>query len=205
MFRQDVDASRAAAQRRRVPAVAASSRGPSRLSRLQPMFVTVDPHSGGRARIVREASAPRGLPALPCHKPKTKVRVQGSLLWPEHHSLMHCKAFVAAEWLAKRTNIMVQIAEESRSFLPPKLMLRLSNFLQQFLASGYGPLMETVRKKLEPGLGISHADSEDFVRFVQLARLCTAFTFIQQVSTWMHTALAAATLLLESNHAMQLL
>lgn len=77
---------------------------------------------------------------------------------------------------------LMQVAEESRSALPPKLMLMLREFLQQFLALGYGPLMETIREKLEPGLGVSRLDPEDFLRFVQLARLCTSFTFIQQAS-----------------------
>lgn len=57
----------------------------------------------------------------------------------------------------------------------------LKEYAGQFLAAGYGLLMEGLRRDLEPGLNISRLSEDDFLRFFKLAAFCTAFVRLQQV------------------------
>lgn len=78
-----------------------------------------------------------------------------------------------------------QVKEEKPVRLLPALRSRMKGFTQQFLAQGaYSHLMATVRKELEPGMGISRLSRDSFVQFLQLARACTAFVRVQQVCPW---------------------
>ena len=61
-------------------------------------------------------------------------------------------------------------------------MVRLRQYLDQFLDTSYGLLMGAVRRSLEPGLGLSRLGRDDFLRFLSVARLCTAFVRLKQVT-----------------------
>ena len=61
-------------------------------------------------------------------------------------------------------------------------MVRLRQYVEQFLETSYGLLMGAVRRSLEPGLGVSRLGREDFLRFLSVARLCTAFVRLKQVT-----------------------
>lgn len=79
------------------------------------------------------------------------------------------------------TRVTVQHADEARSRPGQELLLKLQGLLEDFLSCGYGPLMEVVRKQLEPGLSLSRLSPSDFLRFVQLARLCTSYVHQKEV------------------------
>jgi hypothetical protein len=59
--------------------------------------------------------------------------------------------------------------------LSPALSWRLRRYLDALLAQGYSPLMEVVRRELEPGLGTSRLEAPDFRNFLSL--LCTATAY----------------------------
>ena len=62
------------------------------------------------------------------------------------------------------------------------MLARMRGFAQQFLAQGaYGRLMGTIRKDLEPGVGISRLGRDSFLQFLHLGRACTSFLRLQQV------------------------
>ena len=70
---------------------------------------------------------------------------------------------------------MIQAGEPSRSSIHWSTMIQLREYLTQLLEGSYDLLMSTVRKLLEPGLGISRLGRDDFLRFISLAQLCTSF------------------------------
>lgn len=137
------------------------------------------------------------LPSLPCHKPKTKLRVLLFSLTVSFLGIQHC------DWLFLRKLQVVcrpkslfykaaangpcrvcvhwQVEEEKSTRLPSEVMLRLKAFLEQFLGDSYGLLMESMQKFLRQGLEPDGMTAQDFQRFTRLAKLCTAYTFLQQV------------------------
>ena len=62
------------------------------------------------------------------------------------------------------------------------VMIRLRAYLEQLLEGSYELLMATVRKMLEPGMGISRLGREDFMRFLAFSKLCTSFVRQKQVN-----------------------
>lgn len=78
---------------------------------------------------------------------------------------------------------MTQVKEERLTKLSSSLLVHMRGFAQSLLSSGaYGQLMSTIRKDLEPGIGISRLSRESFVHFLALARACTCFLRMQQAS-----------------------
>lgn len=61
-------------------------------------------------------------------------------------------------------------------------MNRLQGYLEQLLEGSYGHLMSTLRKMLEPGLGISRLGRDDYLRYITFSQLCTAFVRQTQAS-----------------------
>ncbi len=62
------------------------------------------------------------------------------------------------------------------------LLWNLRGWADELLSSGgYNVLMETARRELEPGIGISRMDESDFVRFLHLAHLFTAYVHATEV------------------------
>lgn len=61
------------------------------------------------------------------------------------------------------------------------VMIRLRAYLEQLLEGSYELLMATVRRMLEPGMGVSRLGREDFIRFLAFAKLCTSFVRQKQV------------------------
>lgn len=61
------------------------------------------------------------------------------------------------------------------------VLIRLKAYLEQLLEGSYELLMATVRKMLEPGMGISRLGREDFMRFLGFAKICTSFVRQKQV------------------------
>ena len=96
-----------------------------------------------------------------------------------------CASITAAANLLSmllQASAAVQVKEEQPAKLKPALLSRMKCFVQQFLAQGaYSHLMATLRRELEPGVGISRLSRASFVQFLQLARACTAFVRLQQV------------------------
>lgn len=75
----------------------------------------------------------------------------------------------------------MQEAEKERDRLETALVNPMKEFIQQFLAGGYGVLMGNLQKMLAPGLEISRLSREDFINFLEVAGLCTGFVRLKEV------------------------
>lgn len=59
-------------------------------------------------------------------------------------------------------------------------LAQLRAWTDEFLAGGYNPLMEVIRKDAEPGLGISRLSRQEFAKFLRLAAAVTAYVRLRQ-------------------------
>ncbi|KAK9840302.1 hypothetical protein WJX74_007181 [Apatococcus lobatus] len=59
-------------------------------------------------------------------------------------------------------------------------LVGLREGLEGLLDGGYNRLLGTVRKQLEPGMGISRLDRQDFLHFFFVSHLCTGYIRMQQ-------------------------
>lgn len=75
----------------------------------------------------------------------------------------------------------MQASDETVAGMHWSANMKLRGYLEQLLEGSYGLLMGTVRKLLEPGLGISRLDRDDFLRFINFAKLCTSFVRQKEV------------------------
>jgi hypothetical protein len=80
------------------------------------------------------------------------------------------------------------VDEDSGANLSRRALQQVGQYADAFLEAAYEVLMNTLRRDLEPGIGVSRLQRADFLRFFRMGAFFTRYVHLKQVTLcWQHT------------------